>query len=331
MVHHSGTSESGELFARALLSMSNHLSLLCPVDFSHASRGALHYAAIIARLTGAKLTILTVDDMLSGAVADTRMGEGWSASNGEHQLRTFVSNALGVATTEITYETRRGKPAVEIRTAAVDGRHSLIVMGTHGRHGLDKWLLGTVAERVLRETAIPVLLVACDPGPLQPSDLGPLVSPILVPVDFSAGSGQQVRVAAAIAAATAGTVLVGHVLEPLGVDLPPGIDAAELSSERYRRACSGLQKLTAGGNTAPHSEILIAEGEPVPQITEWVQQHRVGLLVIALHDGVAGSPRMGSVTYRVLASTKVTTLAIPPAWSDWPAIGVTPQAQGAPL
>lgn len=140
-------------------SMATSWSLLCPVDFSPASLGALHYALAIARRFHVAITVLTVDDRLLADAGDARMGEGWSHDKSECQLRSFVAQALyGYPPVAVDYEVRVGTPAEEILAVArVRGCH-LIVMSTHGRSGFSKFALGSTAERVLRETHVPVLL-----------------------------------------------------------------------------------------------------------------------------------------------------------------------------
>jgi hypothetical protein len=63
-------------------------------------------------------------------------------------------------------------------------------------------------------------------------------------------------------------------------------------------------------------EILIASGRPAEEIARWADVNRAGLLVMALHSDAYGGPRLGSVTYRVIAMTGVLTLALPPARSS---------------
>jgi universal stress protein A len=305
--------------------MSVHPRLLCPVDYSDLSRGALYYALAIAHRFQAHLTVLAVDDELLVTVADTRMGEGWSRANSEGQLRDFVA-AAGVAPADATFEVAKGKAAVEILSAARRTGSNLIVMGTHGRSGLRKLLLGATAERVLRETPVPVLLVSANPGPLSFEDLPRVANPMLVPVDFSSASSQQIRVAGLIAKELHLRVLVGHVIEPIDLPMPEQVDRAEIMSERHRRACQGLQLIAVGGSMPVVPEIQIASGNPADEIANWANANRVGLLVMALHGDSHGGPRMGSVTYRAIVKTGVLTLALPPAWSS-KAIGPTGRSE----
>ena len=290
--------------------------VVCPIDFSSSSRGALRYALAIARRFDSRLTVLTVDEPLLADVGDTRMGEGWSTAHSERELRSFVEEAqAGGVPVDVIYDVRIGKAAPVILARARAVATQLIVMSTHGRSGVRKWLLGSTAERVLRETTVPVLLVPSDPGPLSFEALARNASPMLVPVDFSRATTQQVKVAAGIAGAFGLHVLIGHVMEGVDVPMPEQIDAAELMSERHRRACQGLSSLALDSAMSLAPEILIASGNPVDEIADWVRNNHVGLLVMALHSDVDGGPRMGAVTYRAITLTGVLTLALPPAWS----------------
>lgn len=294
--------------------MSIQASLLCPVDFSEPSLGALNYALAIARRFHASVTVLHVEDPLLAEVGDARMGEGWSRANTECQLRELVAAAAaGFTPVDVSCEVRTGKAAPAIRDTARSMGCRLIVMTTRGRSGVRKLLFGATAERVLRETTVPVLLAPADPGRLPFDDLAARAAPMLVPVDFSAATAQQVRVAGWIADALHPRVMIGHVLEPIDLPVPEQLDANELMSERHRRACRGLQAIAVGGAIHCASEILISSGDPADEIARWVRDHHVGLLVMALHGDVNGGPRMGSVTYRAIAMSGALTLALPPA------------------
>jgi nucleotide-binding universal stress UspA family protein len=293
--------------------MSIQWSLLCPVDFSPASRGALHYALAIARRCRATLTVLTVDDRLMVEVGDARMGDGWSHAASETELRRFVAEAeRGFEPVPVVYDVRAGKPAPIILLEAAERPCDLIVMGTHGRTGLSKFVFGATAERVLRGTTVPVLLTPADPGALSFDDLASQASPLLVPVDFGPPCADQIAVAASIAASLQLRLMIGHVVEP--VELPPhaGVDDGDVLSERHRRACRGLQSIAIASGLRPAAEMLIATGEPADEIARWVHDKHAGMLLMALRSDCEGGPRMGSVTYRAIARSRVLTLALPP-------------------
>ena len=274
--------------------MSITPSLLCPIDFSPSSVGALHYALAIARRFHVRLTVMTVDEPLLAEISNTRMGEGWSVLNSECELRSFVANAEGDgAPVDVTYEVRIGKAAPEILDLSRSIATQLIVMSTHGRSGVRRLLFGATAERILSETTVPVLLVPSDPGPLSFDALAIKASPMLVSVDFSSASAHQVRVAGLLAKELHLRVLVGHVTEPVDVPVPEQIDTAKILYERQRRAGQGLQLIAVGGSMPVVPEVLIASGQPAEQIARWIAAHDVGLLVMALHSSADGGPRTG--------------------------------------
>jgi nucleotide-binding universal stress UspA family protein len=295
-------------------SMSIQTTLLCPVDFSPQSRGALHYALAIARRFHARLVVQTVDDPLLAEVGDARLGEGWSHANSEVQLQAMVGEAeRGFTPADVVYDVRVGKAAPIILETARDHDCALIVMSTHGRSGVGKFFFGATAERVLRETTVPVLLAPEDPGALPFEELAGQATPMLVPVDFSAATAHQVAMAGRIAGVLHARMMIGHVVERVEGPEPFPIRDAELSSERYRHACRGLQAIAVGVPIPVAPEILLTSGRPAEEIARWASETHAGLLVMALHSGGAGAPRMGSVTYRAIALSRVLTLAVPPA------------------
>src|SRR5262245_6179744 len=98
--------------------MSDHPSVLCPVDFSEASRGALRYAVAIAEHFNGSLTVATVSDPLLAQGAAIHCGEGWLSHETAVSLEAFVEETLhgrpaAVAALHIDVET--GKAAAQIR------------------------------------------------------------------------------------------------------------------------------------------------------------------------------------------------------------------------
>jgi nucleotide-binding universal stress UspA family protein len=293
--------------------MSIQWSLLCPVDFSPASVGALHYALALSRRFHIAVTVLTVDDRLLADVGDARMGDGWSYATTERELRAFVAGAQrGAPPVDVHFEVRIGKAAPLILEVARERGCQLIVMSTHGRSGISKFFFGATAERVLRETTVPVLLAPEDPGAVPFEELARRASPVLVPVDFDTATTHQIDVAGRLAEALHLRLIIGHVLEPVAALVLAGIDEGELMSERHRRACRGLQSIAVAGRLPMAPEMLVASGNPSEEIARWVRDTRAGLLIMALHSDTEGGPRMGSVTYRAITMSRILTLALPP-------------------
>ncbi len=135
-------------------------TVLAAVDFGEASRRGLELAAAIAHAFGARIRVLYAEQLDAPPYFTTAQ---LAAIEGDAQAnRDRASEYLrGFARSHVTgpFETiidARG-PADAILHAAADV--DLIVMGTHGRRGPSRWWLGSVAERVVREATVPVLVV----------------------------------------------------------------------------------------------------------------------------------------------------------------------------
>ena len=125
--------------------------ILYPTDFSPYSNQAYFHAVALAENHGASLTILYV------CAPDTPADRGYWQEQLE-QIRPVNENIL---THHVLLE---GDPATEIVHYARDTHADLIVMGTHGRTGVERLLMGSVAERVMREAACSVLVVKLPKG-----------------------------------------------------------------------------------------------------------------------------------------------------------------------
>ena len=136
-------------------------NILCPTDFSESAENAFNYAISLARKYGAKIHLLHVVEPFTYT---TEFGLDYSAQYREievyakklldESVESFKKNNLDVEGTLLL-----GRPFVEIIKFAEQKKVSLIVMGTHGRTGIEHALLGSVAEKVVRKSPCPVLTV----------------------------------------------------------------------------------------------------------------------------------------------------------------------------
>jgi universal stress protein A len=133
--------------------------ILCPVDFDDQSISALRYAGDLARDNDATLYVMHV---LFGPLprGEFRLEPSPEASQelAKLELQKIVRKHLG---RELQFELviRLGKPADAIIEAADDLGVDLIVMATHGKKGVTRLFLGSVAERVIRTSKRPVLMI----------------------------------------------------------------------------------------------------------------------------------------------------------------------------
>jgi len=152
--------------------------ILVPVDFSAHSAQAVRMAASIARRYEASLEIIHVYEPLAyplpeGYVMLTQKQLDTLFAELERQLRLAQEAAVAEGALQVETHARQGLAVAEICDFARDGGFDLIVMGTHGRKGLEHFLLGSVAERVLRTAPCPVLAVKAAPDTAKAADAPP--------------------------------------------------------------------------------------------------------------------------------------------------------------
>ena len=291
-------------------------SVICPVDFSDASRGALRYAAVVANYFHAELTVLTVTDPLLTEAAELSGAAEHLPEAVNKELLRFVQKSFdgGVTPENMKLTVATGKPAVEILRFAKAPPADLVVMSTHGLTGVRKLFFGSTTERVLRETTVPVLLVpAHDHGPARPDDVKRAVKRVLIPVDLSAATVDQVQSARKVAAVLEVPVLLAHVVEPVHFAVSGLPHLPNLEVERRARAEKALAELASSVPPELRPEALVAYGDPAEEIAKVARDRDAGLIVIGLHASTLLGPRMGSVTYRVLCLTSTLVLALPPS------------------
>jgi nucleotide-binding universal stress UspA family protein len=131
-------------------------TIMFPTDFSHTGDAALAFATALARDSGAKLLIVHVEEP-PVAYGGGEMYYGVPEPATEDLLRML--HEIKPSDSAVPYEHRlvKGEPAAAIARLAKSENVDLIVLGTHGRTGLTRLLMGSVAEAVVRRAVCPVL------------------------------------------------------------------------------------------------------------------------------------------------------------------------------
>ncbi len=290
-------------------------SILCPIDFSDSSRGALRHAAAGAARFGARLTLLAVHDPLLAEAAALQLGPEQLTTETIKELENFYRHSVDPRPDEVDVrlECAVGKPAPEILRIAHERACDLIVMASGGATGFRKLFFGSTTERVLRETTVPVLVTyGIESLQVQPGDLGRLVRRVLVPVDLTDASEHQVLAARSVAEAFHVPLLLLHVVEPVRMMIAAQPRQPKIDAERRYRAERQLDAAAARLPAALKPETLVAFGEPAEEIAKVAGDREAGLIVMGLHSSPLLGPRMGSVTYRVLCLAHRPVLALPP-------------------
>ncbi len=274
--------------------------IVCPVDLSECSRHALDHAVALAQRHEAYLTVLhvAIPPMRAwlagfpGGVAEAPPLElDVDVADVQRFCGVLPATAAGPATIEVQY----GDPARTIVRAAAGA--DLIVMATHGRGGFDRLLMGSVTERVLRTTAVPVLTV---PQPL--AHLTPVrYRTILCPVDFSSSSNRGLAYALSLAKETDAHLILLHVIEG-SPDQPSFGELVHLSVREYDRFLEGhaRDRLEAAVPESARAwcrpDARVVHGKAYKQIVQVAAEEGAELIVMGVHG-------TGILHPRVFAST----------------------------
>jgi nucleotide-binding universal stress UspA family protein len=297
--------------------------ILVPTDFSACSTVALEHAARLARHTGAELSLLHVVVLYAGDPVELDSPAGGAWAEAHHRLdeiyEALVEDAAArleqakalPALSELTVRTAiaRGEAAApEIHQHAEREGCDLVVMGTHGRRGVRRLLLGSVTEEVVRTAAVPVLTVHAD---ADPADFDP-PQRIVVGFDFSPAAEAALQAALDLAEALGSQVDVLHALPPQ-IGPPPGVpvtvpySAATLDEVRDR-LLRHVAKLPAGGARA---QAHVVEAYPSLALVNFAGENDCRLVVVGSH-GQTGLQRLllGSVAERVVRVCEVPVMVV---------------------
>lgn len=274
--------------------------VLYATDFSEASVAAFQVACSLSRDDSSQLLILhvlappaTVLEMEQAFLAPE---ERFKHAMGE--LRRLKPADPGTLT---DYLLREGDPTEEILRTAEERHCDLIVLGTHGRGGLGRVLMGSVAEAVLRRAACPVVTIRSGAGLKA-------LRTVLYATDLSEPSDQAFPVARALARDHRAALVILHVYPPpmfhaeeIARRPPDGyVDSLWEALHRYEVSDAGV--------TVTHR---LAEGDPAKEVVRAAQELKCDLVVLGTH-GRTGLRRIlvGSVAESVLRRAECPVLTV---------------------
>jgi nucleotide-binding universal stress UspA family protein len=263
--------------------------ILCPTDFSEFSHRALEHAIAIARWYKSKISVQHVFSSIPPpGVPDYPVLVSLSPEMRESilaQLQLFSEPArkAGIAVEAVLDD---GHPVNEIVKRAKEAPADLVVLGTHGRGGFEKLMLGSVTEQVLRKVLCPVLTVPSSAGALSGPEPG-VFKTILCPVDFSEASMKALEYAFSLAKEADAKLLLLHALEVLpDEELPETLrfDTIRYNDNLKSVARDRLLKLIpVGASDWSRPEVFVAVGKAYREILKTAEERQAGLIVIGIH------------------------------------------------
>ncbi len=276
--------------------------VLVPTDGSDCADRAVGYAEDIASRYGATVHVLSV--------ADSRV-----LQHGPHsdQVRAACEEIVDDACeglgddVPVRDAVRTDLPHEAILAYADDEGIDLIVMGTHGRTGLERYLLGSTTEKVVRLSDVPVLTV-------RSTDVDEVAYPysdVLVPTDGSAGA--EVAIWPAIDVASAYDARL-HALSVLETDpLGPDADAEEGGDASDERATAALETVRRAASDAGIGDVetAVRDGVTYREIVSYAEANGVDLIVMGTH-GRTGLERylLGSVAEKTIRRSPVPVMTV---------------------
>jgi nucleotide-binding universal stress UspA family protein len=258
--------------------------ILVPFDFTGTALEAWRQAQSLAEQTRCPVTPLYVQEPPPAAAWE--MAPFLAVPESRTAALERVKTALG---SQVKARVELGDPATHILRVAKTLRPDLIVMGTHGRSGVERFWMGSVAEAVVRSSPVPVLTVRTEARPIKS---------VLAPVNFTDYSRHGFAYAAAVAAALGARLTVLHLAEPgyagnpefwmknLVADLP----------EAVRHRC--------------RPELLVKEGAVADEITGAAADFDLVVLV-AHKKSMVKDALIGTTAEQVLRRSPAPVLALP--------------------
>ena len=278
--------------------MLNVNHILFPTDFSECAEHAFAQASHLARHYDAVLHVLNIvvarpEDPDNPMTYLQEMEPSGPSDDADEECRD--ENGLCVVhAQEVAFTEARG-----ILDYAERQEVDLIVMGTHGRRGLGRLLLGSVAEKVVRLASVPVLTVC------QTTEAGGArsIRRVLVPIDFSESTPSALTHAKELAAVYDARLDLLHVITEIALPGVYGLEQVSVAEpgvqERVREAMTDLVEQNPGAEVPFTIHVLV--GYPAHDIAEFATEHDIDLIVIATH-GRTGLKRlfMGSVAENIV-------------------------------
>jgi nucleotide-binding universal stress UspA family protein len=293
--------------------------ILVPIDFSEPSKAALRHGIALTRAVSAHLVLIHVPEHL-GASDEAEYPIGLFET-----MHGTVHDRLGSLLTEREIRElapervmRLGRPAEAIVSYAAEQDIDLIVMGTHGRQGVTRMLVGSVTEAVVRRAPCPVLTVhSIRAEPVEVDAAGAherraalMFAPrqVLVPTDFGDASVTALRYARAFAQAFGSSLHLLHVRDNAFMRAMVA-DPRDLGSARLHNL---HQLLTDHDRCVLQARAVVEVSDnPAEAILEYARSAAIDFIVMGTH-GRTGMDRAltGSVAEQVIRSAPCPVLTV---------------------
>lgn len=279
--------------------------ILFPTDGSEAADEVLEHVLDLAVGVEATLYVLNVADTnrdsvatIEGQVVDVLVDEG-------EEIVDAAADRARERGVNVETEVLQGDPYRTIVDYADTRDVGLIAMPARGRRGLDRFLLGSVTERVIRQSDVPVLTIRPD----DDVDLRTPYRNVLVPTDGSESANAALAAGIGVASASGGALHLLHVVEESGFGLGFGADDEAVEAEANETLETAAQ--TATEESIESVTTAIERGSVHEEILAYVGDNDVDLVVVGTH-GRTNLDRylLGSVAEKLVRSSPVPVMTV---------------------
>lgn len=285
-------------------------TILVPLDGSKLAERALPFAEVMAKANLARILLLRVVPAAHRVVGDPMVDQ----SRAVREAEAYLTNVAAQITTQTIVESAVfvGDAAESIVEEITLRNVDLVVMSTHGRSGVGRWVYGSVADQVMRNATVPVLLV---PASCRITWADARLSRVLVPLDGSDLAEAALDLASDVTTWLGGEIFLLRVVAPHGHGL--GDASAYLTydprseAEQAREYLSAIaDDLRARGHLVT---VLTAIGPAAAMIAATAAEHGIELIVMSSH-GSGGITRllMGSIATGVVQQACAPVLIVHP-------------------
>jgi nucleotide-binding universal stress UspA family protein len=295
--------------------------IMVPVDGSAFSRAAVFQALRLARKEGARLRLVRVASppiFVGGPETAALDTVGWKAERANilGQLYQLAAECRASADVDVTTALEEGSIADALRIHALQHHVDLIVMSTHARGGLARVFLGSVADSLIRETGLPVLVVR-PPSLATEMESGPCFKRILIALDGSPLAERSLKPALRLAELEGAEIHLLRIV-PADRNIPLGELQATVGPARASDVqdalwyVSGVRILLSERDVRVRTAVRVADDIP-SAILDYAETHDVDVIAIGTH-GRGGLARVavGSVADRLVREANISVLAIHP-------------------
>ena len=290
-------------------------SIICPTDFSELSDQALTYGLELAEEYGATLSAVHVIDLSTASMYGEFLLDPQDI---QAQIENYAVEHIGelVGNRNVKWEVliAMGNPAEETARLALKKRADLAVTATHGRSGLQRLLLGSVTERLMRPLPCPLLVV---PGEAMQTKPKAGYRRIMVGCDFSPDADLAVSYAFDLATEFDSDIHLVHVIEPerfkdmLRKEGEPTTESRQMLRDRLTGKLAEL--IPQGAYKKCEPKVTLLAGQPHEELTKFAVINDVDLIVLGVHGrGFVESLLVGSTTDRVVRTASCAVLSVRP-------------------